>query len=157
MRWFTILSALETFLKADAFAAVVAHADGTPSIGIGIPGAPEAPCVWLARGKDGERALTLAQEPEPFPGQYTFTAEVWAVVPDAPTEAAILLAGYQALSTLEDAFLAALRRFFSPKRETSSILGGVYAARIQQVAPLADDSGGRQMGSLFTIVLNGRA
>jgi hypothetical protein len=157
MRWLTVLLALEDFLKADSFAAVVAHVDGTPSIGIGTPGAAEAPCVWLARGNDGERSITLSQEPEGFPGQYTFTAEVWAVVPDGATESIQLRSGYQALSDLEDAFLAALRRFFSPKRETSSILGGTYAARITQVIPLADDSGGRQMGSLFTVVLNGRA
>lgn len=156
MRWFTILSALEAFLKADPFGSIVAHEDGTPSIGIGIPGAPEAPCAWIARGKDGELGLTLSQEPEPIPGRYTFTVELWAVVPDALTESEQLRAGYAALSALEDAFLEALRRFFSPKRETSSILGGIFAARIPQVTPLADDSGGRQMGSLFTIELNGR-
>ncbi len=156
MRWFTVLLALESFLKADTFGALVAHEDGTPSIGIGTPGAAEAPCAWLARGNDGEREIVLSEMPEGVPGKLTFTVEVWAVVPDGATESAQLLGGYQSLSDMEDAFLAALRRFFSPARETSSILGGIYAARISQVIPLADDSGGRQMGSLFTVVLNAK-
>jgi len=156
MRWWNVLDALEAHLKADPFAALVVHADGTPSIGIGIPGVPEAPCVWISRGKNGERDLVLSQDPEPLPGTLSFQVEIWQKVPDAANEAEILRAGALALSELEDAFLAALRRFFSPHRSTFVDLGGYYAATIQQVSPLADDSGGRQVGSLFSIVLNNR-
>lgn len=159
--WQTTLEALRAWCVADSALATLTEqtdAFGTaPRIGVGIPAAAEAPCIWFARGKDGERDIDLLRlMPPGIPGQLTVTAEVWASVPHADKIEDQDAAGSAALAMMEDALISALRGFFDPSRAISSVLGAPYRASIASIIPLADDSKHPQVGSLFTIVLNER-
>jgi hypothetical protein len=159
--WMNTLEALRAWCVADSALATLTEqtdAFGTaPRIGVGIPAAAEAPCIWLARGKDGERDIDLLRlMPPGIPGQLTLTAEVWALVPHADRIEDQEAAGSAALAQLEDALVLALRGFFDPARNISGVLGAPYRASIVSIIPLADDSKRPQVGSLFTIVLNER-
>lgn len=155
------LTALQAWCVADTTLATLTEqtdAFGTaPRIGVGIPAVAAAPCIWFARGKDGERGIDLLRlMPPGIPGQLTVTAEVWAPIPHADRIEDQDAAGSAALAEMEDALISALRGFFAPTRNTSNDLGAPYHASISSIIPLADDSKRPQVGSLFTIVLNER-
>lgn len=158
MIWRTFSVTLRAWLLADSqFAPLVMQSDANgpfSAIGLGVPPVAEAPCVWIARGRDGERNIALTDHSPQLPGQFTLTVELWAVMPHGDTTGEELDLAQAALAVLEDAFVASLKRFFAPDRNVSSVLGGAYRAIISQAIPLADNSNRPQVGSLFTIVIN---
>lgn len=156
MRWLNVLIALRDWTATDPeFLPFIIGENAKPGVGIGFPGAARGPCVWYTRHPQGERSIPL-NTPECLPGALLINAELWAPVGSVPdmTEEAKFLAAHTSLSEFEDAWLACMRRFFSPSRKLSDILGGYYAATISQAIPLAGGSIVGQMGSLYTIALN---
>lgn len=126
-----LLVSLEAWLKADVgVAAIVTKDVGEESVvdvAQGITPRMPAPCVRLTRDDQGDEPLTTWTI-ESMPASLV-VGVVCCSQSEAPRDKDLSAAGsWDALGTLEAAVKAALRRFFAPSRDITSILGGPYKA-----------------------------
>jgi hypothetical protein len=158
MHWYQTLIALRDWFRLDATLATLTaqtEVSGTVAqIHVGVPPVAAAPCIWLARGRNGESGVKISDDGAALANEMEFTIELWRKVPNAANITAGLAAAYQEVSTLEEAVVASLKGFFAGTRKHSTALGARYACEIIRAIPLASDSGTAAVGSLLTIGLN---
>lgn len=152
--WTVLLDDLEAWLKADtAVAALLTKPDGV-DVAQGITPVVPAPCVRLLRGDEGEQPLT-AYRFDSIPQQVAVDLALCtqAASPASRDGKLSARASWDALGALEAAVLAALRRYFAPERNLSSILGAPFAASVPSITP-TDSSYWPVVGSTISILLN---
>ena len=150
--WSVLLDSLEAWLKADAGVAALLTKPGGVDVAQGMTPQIPAPCIRLLRGDEGSEMLTgYAVDQIPAQIQIDLALCAQALAPrDTKLSAR---APWDALGALEAATKAALRRYFAPTRNLSSILGAPFAAQIQSTTP-TDGSYYPVVGSTITIIMD---
>jgi len=154
--WSALLDDFEAFLKADAgVSAIVSKTvGGVPVVDVaqGITPALPAPCIRLCRGQEGAQPLT-GWRFDWLPASVEFDI-VCCAQSTGPRDAQLSAKGaWDALGAMESAVLAAARRYFTPARDLTPILGGPFRASIKSIDP-TDGSYWPVVGSQITIQLN---
>jgi hypothetical protein len=150
--WSVLLDSLEAWLKADAGIVALLTKPSGVDVAQGLTPQIPAPCIRLLRGDEGLEPLTgYAFDQIPAQIQIDIAVCAQALAPrDAKLSAR---APWDALGALEAATKSALRRYFAPQRDLSSVLGAPFAAYIASTTP-TDGSYYPVVGSTITIIMN---
>lgn len=131
--WGVFADDLEAWLKADAGVVGLltkASESGTfVDVAQGMTPSIPAPCVRLCRGPEGNQPLTTFRgRGQEIPPQIQLDLVLCSqfTAPRDPQGSA--RGPWETLRALERVVLAALRRYFAPERNLSSILGAPFAA-----------------------------
>lgn len=154
--WSLLHNDIEAWLKADAgIAALLTKSPTTGSVvdvAQGITPSIPAPCIRILRGDEGKQDLTCFQY-HAIPEQIGIDLALCSQQTAPRDKDLSARAPWDALALLEAATLAALRRYFSPARSLSSILGAPFEAHVASITP-TDGGYYPVVGSTISIILN---